>query len=129
MWTSHVAQIVSLLDGWPAGMKLTWKQLIKLIAGQLSIRPSRQTLARHEKIKAAFDARKAGLRKETAAAGDERVPEQRLRRVIAENDRLRHENARYKERLVQWQYNAFKHGLKEHQLEEPLVKVDRDRST
>ena len=126
--TLHVAQIVSLLDGWPTGMKLTWSQLVKLIGRRLSIQTTRQTLARYEEVKGAFGARKAALRREAPAAGDERGLAQRLRRVIGENDRLREENARYRERFVRWQYNTYKHGLKKHQLEEALPKVDRERS-
>ena len=99
-----------------------------MIGRQLQIGTTRQTLARHGKIKAAYDARKAALRKEAPAAGDGRMLAQRLRRFRAENDRLREENVRYQEQFVRWQYNAYKHGLKEHQLEEPMPKVDRDRS-
>ena len=53
---------------------------------------------------------------------------QRLRRVMAENARLCEQNERYRERLTQWQYNAYKRGLKPHHLEEPLPEVDRQRS-
>ena len=93
------------------------------------MRTTRQTLARHDEIKAAYDARKRALRKEAPRVGEERGVAQRLRRVVAENDRLRAENARYREQFVQLQYNAYKHGLRKHQLEEPLPKVDREGST
>lgn len=76
----------------------------------------------------AFETRKAGLRKETAEGGDDRVLAQRLRRVTAENERLREQNERYREKLTQWQYNDFKRGLKKHDLEEALPGVDRQRS-
>lgn len=93
------------------------------------MRTTRQTLARHEKIKAAFDTRKAALHMEGPATVGERVLAQRLHRVTAQRDRLEEENARLRERFVQWQYNAYKHGLTKHQLEEPLPEIDRDRST
>ena len=89
---------------------------------------TRQTLARQEKIKVAFDKRKTALRKETPATADNRMLARRLRRVAAERDRLEAENARLRERFVQWQYNAYKHGLTQQQLEEPLPEVDRSRS-
>ena len=47
---------------------------------------------------------------------------------MAENARLCEQNERYRERLTQWQYNAYKRGLKPHHLEEPLPEVDRQRS-
>ena len=34
----------------------------------------------------------------------------------------------YKQQFVIWQYNAYKHGMKEHQLNAPLTKIDRERS-
>ena len=126
--TPQVDTIVEILDGWHTGTKLTWDALIKRIARRMGTRPSRQTLARHERIKVAFQTRKAGLRKEADQGPDDRVLAQRLRRVTAENARLREENERYRERLAQWQYNAFKRGLKKHHLEEPLPEVDRQRS-
>lgn len=126
--TPQVDTIVEMLDGWPTGTKLTWDALIKRIARQMRIRPSRQTLARHERIKVAFQTRKAGLRKEAAQGGNDRVSTQRLRRLMAENARLREEIERYRERFARWQYNAFKRGLKKHDLDEPLLEVDRQRS-
>ena len=117
------------MDGWPTGTKLTWKQVVKLVGSRLSMRTTRQTLARDEKIKAAFDTRKTALHKEGPATADKGVLAQRLHRVTAQRDRLEEENARLGERFVQLQYNAYKHGLTKHQLEEPLPEVDRHRST
>ena len=126
--TPQVDTIVEILDGWHTGTKLTWDALIKRSARRMMIRPSRQTLARHEKIKVAFQTCKARLRKEAGQGADDRGLAQQLRRVTAENARLREENERYRERFAQWQYNAFKRGLKKHDLEEPLPEVDRQRS-
>ena len=120
--------IVEMPDGWRAGTKLSWEALINRIARRMATRPSRQTLARHERIKVAFQTRKAGLHKEATPGGNDRVLAQRLQRVTAENARLREENERYRERFARWQYNAFKRGLKEHHLEESLPEVDRQRS-
>ena len=38
------------------------------------------------------------------------------------------ENRRYKQQFVIWQYNAYKHGMTEHQLNAQLTKIDRERS-
>jgi len=32
------------------------------------------------------------------------------------------------EQFVVWQYNAYKHGIKEHQLNAPLPRIDRERT-
>ena len=129
MSEQQVTAIVGILDGWAAGTSLTWSALVARAAKRLGVRVARQTLARHDPIKLAFQVRKAGLRREAGAGGDDRPLEQRLRRVMAENARLLAENGRYRERLVQWQYNAYKRGLRESDLEEPLPKVDRKPST
>lgn len=126
--TQQVDTIAEMLDGWSTGTKLTWEALIKRIVRRMRIRPSRQTLARHERIKVAFQTRKAGLRKEGDQGPDDRVLTQQLRRLTAENARLREENERYRERFAQWQYNAFKRGLNKDDLDEPLPEVDRQRS-
>ena len=39
---------------------------------------------------------------------------------MTEKARLLAENARYREKFVRWQYNAYKRGVTEHDLEEPL---------
>ncbi len=124
----QVTSIVEIIDGWPEGTKLTWDALIKRIARRLRIQPARQTLARHLTIKVAYQTRKERLRKETVQVDDVRLLKQRLARTIAENERLREENERYREHLVQWQYNAYKRGLKQHHLEEPLPTIDRQGS-
>ena len=125
----QVTAIVGSLDGWAAGTSLTWSALVARAAKRLGVRVARQTLARHEPIKLGFQLRKAGLRREAGARGDDRPLEQRLRRVMTEKARLLAENGRYREKLVRWQYNAYKSGLRERDLEEPLPEVDRKRST
>ena len=125
----QVTAIVGILDGWAAGTSLTWDALVARTAKRLGVRVTRQTLARQDPIKLAFQVRKAGLRTEAGAGSDVRPLEQRLRRLMTEKARLLAENARYREKFVRWQYNAYKRSVTEHDLEEPLPKVDRGRST
>ena len=95
----------------------------------MSIQPSRQTLARKEQIKISFDVRKAELRKGDLDGGNSRVLGQRVQRLETENRVLRVQIERYRERQVRWAYNAWKKkGLTEHDLDEPMPEVDRDRS-
>ena len=108
-----VDTIVEMLDGWPTGTKLTWDALIKRIAKRMRIRPSRQTLARHERIQSAFRMRKAGLREEVDPGPNDRVLAQQLRRVTAENARLREENERYRQRFAQWHVQRLQAGSHE----------------
>ena len=96
----------------------------------MSNEPSRQTLARQERIKIAFDIRKGELRKGETVGGNSHVLGQRVQRLTTENGELLVLIERYRERLVRWQYNAWKKkGLTDHDLEEPMPESDRDRST
>lgn len=52
----------------------------------------------------------------------------RIVNLESEVEELKEENRRYRQQFVIWQYNAYKHGMKEHQLNAPLTKIDRERS-
>lgn len=41
---------------------------------------------------------------------------------------IQQENDALLQQFVVWQYNAYKYELKEYQLNEPLPKIDRERS-
>ena len=121
----QIDEIVDLLDGWPSGTKLTWEALLRLIARRLRVHPTRQTLARHERVRTAYDTRKKALRDPRQPSCDQRVLKQTVRRLTVENDRLRAEIESCRERLARWQYNAYEHGLKKHDLEDPVPRIDR----
>jgi len=46
----------------------------------------------------------------------------------SENEILKCKNDALLEQFVKWQYNAYKNGVKEHQLNEPLPRIDRERT-
>ncbi|MFJ5442826.1 hypothetical protein [Pectobacterium sp. CHL-2024] len=52
----------------------------------------------------------------------------RIVNLESEVEELKEENRRLKQQFVIWQYNAYKHGMTEHQLNTQLTKIDRDRS-
>ncbi|MDK5935137.1 hypothetical protein QAB80_25400, partial [Serratia nevei] len=52
----------------------------------------------------------------------------RIVNLESEIEELKEENRRYKQQFVIWQYNAYKHGMTEHQLNAQLTKIDRERS-
>jgi len=41
---------------------------------------------------------------------------------------LKEENNSYKEMFVLWQYNAYRLGIKEHELNAQLPKINRERT-
>lgn len=125
-----IEQIVRILDAW-GGDPLTWNALIDEVALRLHCRYTRQTLHKHERIRAAFVLRKRMLsearplhRKGVGTS----VLAERLTRLEAENQRLEAENQRLLEQFVTWAYNAHSHGLSKEFLSQPLPRVSRGQT-
>jgi len=53
---------------------------------------------------------------------------QRISRLQSEVDTLKMKNDALLEQFVIWQYNSYKYGVKEHQLNEPLPRIDSERT-
>ena len=108
--------------------KLTWQALLGVVRAHLGLHHTRQTLGRHDTVAAAFRTAKASLRARAAECGGDRdlYPVVRSQRVKI--DRLEQELSIAHERIARYQYNAYKHGLKKHQLEETLPAIDRGRT-
>ena len=120
---------VTLIDSWEG--KLTWETLCDEGAKIVGLRPTRQTLNSHAKIKDAYLARKGQIK--AGAVFSKRpaslnIAGQRIRRLEGENNWLKAENDRLLERFVRWQYNAYKHGMSKEALEASLPFVNRDSS-
>ena len=124
----QIDKILSLLDSWPSGTKLGWDTLRQCLRTCLLQVPSRQALARHDRIQEAFRARKVSLRTETPISASDPYLAERVRRLEAENHRLRVENQALLQRFVRWLYNAYKRGVMPQHLDEPCPEVDRPRS-
>jgi hypothetical protein len=124
-----VTAIVGIIDGWSAE-KMTWEAICDACAGAVGKRPTRQSLTSNERIRNAYTARKKGLRAapRQILPANLKVAVERIKRLESIASRLEQENTRYRERLTVWQYNAYKRGLTEHQLNEPLPRIDRDRT-
>lgn len=122
-----IGAIVNMIHGWQ-GTALTWEAMCERAARLIGKRPSRQSLTRHDAIHDAYLARKAQLRR-APAMGLARVQDisaQRVAQVSAELAALKAQHQALLSRFVVWQYNAYKHGLSEHQLNEPLPWIDRE---
>lgn len=123
-----IESIIELIDSW-VGEQINWASLLDVIDRQLGFRPSRQALSGHDRIKLAFQTRKKGLRREAPPPPSvASILQQRLKRVEAELDRVKAENAVLLEQFVRWQYNAETHGLGRDKLDNPLPTIDRERT-
>jgi len=126
-----IGLIVGVLDGWSG--KLTWDQLIDAVEKRMYVRYTRQALDRHPRIKIAYQVAKERLSGVPGSEGAQKPSPielaaiaERLKRVEAENLRLKVENERLLEQFVTWAYNAHLKGLTKEYLNNPLPRVDRE---
>jgi hypothetical protein len=119
-----------MIRGWEGG-KLTWGMLCNAVAPLTNSATTRQTLSSHLEIKTAYDAKKKGLKIHGARAplpSSRAVAGQRIEHLLSTVDELKAVNARLLEDRLRWQYNAYKHGMTEQELEEELPRIDRERT-
>ncbi len=128
MTKQHIDSIVNLIRGW-SDEKITWKLICiqaKPLVGKLA---SRQSLQEHEEIYKAYIAKKKGLAlnaPQTKRPASLRVAADSLARKDSIIFELKEQVRGYKQKFTIWQYNAYKHGLTERQLNQPMPKIDRE---
>ena len=125
-----IEAIVNLILGWDE-KKLTWEAVCESAEKIIGRKPSRQSLFANKEIKEAFKARKTGIGQrgnELPRPGNLNIAAERIKRLRNENEALKKKNKELLEKFVIWQYNAYKHGVKEHELNEPLTRIDRERT-
>jgi len=122
-----IEQIVGILDGWSG--QLTWEKLINEIDLRFKEHYTRQTLAKHTRIKTAFNLTKEripGLKtKELAGTAEFVVLMQQIERLEAQNARLKRENQDLLAQFARWAYNSYAKGVTKEELDKPLPKIDR----
>ncbi|QIB50727.1 hypothetical protein [Pseudomonas sp. OIL-1] len=125
-----VRAIISLIHSWNE-QRLTWERICSCAEPLVGKKPTRQSLNANTDIATAYRLAKkrkregepAKPRPSSLAAAASRIAN--LERELAA---IREQNRMYKQQFVVWQYNAYKYGLKGGQLNEPLPKIDRERS-
>ena len=122
--------IVNLIRGW-GNAKLTWPSICEAAESLVGKKPTRQSLCRNESIRDAYKTKKknlkeSGVRRPRPASLE--AAGQRIANLESLALELKEENRRYKQQYVIWQYNAYKYGLTEEQLNEPLPMIDRERT-
>lgn len=111
--------------------KLTWEGVCAASAAVVGKKPTRQSLFSNEAIKEAYAAKKASLKvagPRTPKPSSLTAAADRIGRLEGEVRSLKMKNDALLEQFVVWQYNAYKYGLKEHQLNEALPDIDRERT-
>jgi len=126
----NIESIVNHILGW-GDEKITWDMVLDEIEPLIGFRPARQTLYANSHIRDAFKSRKIGIRQrgqDKPRPSNLNVAADRIAFLRAENDMLKQKNSALLEQFVRWQYNAYKYGVTEVKLNEPLPMIDRERT-
>lgn len=127
---SDISAIINIIQGWDEG-KLTWDDICESASKIVGKKPTRQSLNSNCLIKEAYEVKKSGLKihgPRTATPSSLKVASARISKQQSEIDGLKAKNSALLEQFVKWQYNSYKYGLKEHQLNESLPRIDRERT-
>ena len=125
-----VEAIVNLILGW-GEEKLSWEAVCEASEPLVGKKPTRQSLNNNQTIRDAFTTRKSGIRQlgiHKPKPSNLNVAADRIAHLQAENDMLKKKNATLLEQFVRWQYNAYKYGMTEAKLNEPMPMIDRERT-
>lgn len=113
------------------GTAVTWDSICDAVAPLIGKRPSRQSLCKHTLVSSAYHASKSQDRqteKPLPKPASLAIAAQRIRRLESELADVKRRNSLLYEMYMTIQYNAYKHGLKETQVLEPLPPIDRERT-
>jgi len=109
--------------------KLSWEGICEAAEAVVGKRPTRQSLSSNEKIKEAYKSKKTYLKQRAPIASKPSsltAAADRIARLESEIAVLRRKNDALLEKFVVWQYNSYKHGLREAELNTRLPRIDRE---
>lgn len=113
-----VEAILNIIQTW-SDKKMNWEDICSKSAQVVGKKPTRQSLNANKAIVNAYKVKKASLKLYEPAAPMPNclsMAADRISRLLGENQALKRENSRLLEQFIIWQYNTYKYGMKEHQL-------------
>lgn len=122
--------IIDLIRGWQE-YKLTWPSICEAAEPMIGKVPTRQSLNAHTPIVQAYKAKKEALKEkgpQRPRPSSLQTAASRIANLEAQLEEIKEKNRKYKEMFTIWQYNAYKFGVGEDMLNQPLPEVDRERS-
>ena len=128
---TDVEAILNIIAAHEANTKLTWENICDECTLVVGKKPTRQSLFANPTIREAYNAKKSILK--TRGAFNPKpsslgIAAERIAKLQRELELLKKKNDALLQQFVIWQYNAYKYGLKEHQLNESLPQIDRERT-
>ncbi|KFX00726.1 hypothetical protein [Pectobacterium carotovorum] len=118
---SDINKIKGVIHLWEG--KLTWEALCEAVKSRIGKRPTRQSLNMHKDIVDAYLLKKKLIKEidiPLKKPANLTIAAKTIKYMAAEIELLKKQNNRYKEQFTRWQYGAYKHGMKEHQLNASL---------
>ncbi len=128
---TDIEAILNIIAAHEGDTKLTWESICDECASVVGKKPTRQSLFANQTIRDAYIAKKSILKTRGALnpkPSSLGIAAERIAKLQIEVELLKKKNDSLLQQFVVWQYNAYKYGLKEHQLNEPLPRIDRERS-
>lgn len=125
----NIHDILHLIDTWKG--KLTWPLLCNEVKAMLGLEDvTRQALSGYKDIQEAYTARKQSLREtpiEKKRSEDSNVEywKNQVEGLEAELVRANNTIAKYKQRFVLWQHNAYKHGIRIDSLDDAIEMLEQ----
>ncbi len=127
---TDVEAIISIIYAWK-DEKLTWEGICEASEPIIGKNPTRQSLNANKLIKEAYSSKKSTIKMSgivVSKPSNLNMASDRIGRLQSEIENLKRKNSALLEQFVIWQYNAYKYGMKEYQLNEPLPRIDRERT-
>ena len=127
---TDVEAIISIIYAWK-DEKLTWEGICEASESIIGKNPTRQSLNANKLIKEAYSSKKSTIKMSgiiVSKPSNLNMASDRIGRLQSEIENLKRKNSALLEQFVIWQYNAYKYGMNEYQLNEPLPRIDRERT-
>ena len=127
---TDVEAIISIIYAWK-DEKLTWEGICEASESIIGKNPTRQSLNANKLIKEAYSSKKSTIKMSgivVSKPSNLNMASDRIGRLQSEIESLKRKNSALLEQFVIWQYNAYKYGMKEYQLNEPMPRIDRERT-
>ena len=124
---NDIGTIINTIIVWDND-KITWDEICNAVEPLIGKKPTRQSLNMNKDIVEAYQNRKKGIRatdNEVRKPANLKIAAARIANLEKRVHHLEEQNKNLKEQFVKWQYNAYKHGMEERQLNEDLPTIER----
>lgn len=124
---NDIAKIINTIVVWD-DEQITWDRICDAVTPLINRKPTRQSLNMHKEIVEAYHNRKKGIRVTDNAIrkpANLKIAAARIANLEKQIYHLEEQNKNLKEQFIKWQYNSYKFGVTEHQLNSDLPTIER----